>query len=249
MNKLPISVAIITRDEEDRITPCLKSVSFAQEIVIVDSGSKDSTLEIAARFGCRIFIHEWLGYARQKAMAIELCKHNWVLSLDADEEIPEETKDAIAHIITAPQADAYTFPRKNIWRGKWIKHGGWWPDRVLRLFYKAKAKVLDLDVHESIAVDGRIAHLQCPIIHRGITNLEQVIGKINVYSTLGSKRIHMGSTVSAITGFLHGLWAFFHTYIFRAGFLDGYEGFVLSYSHGVNTCYKYLKAGQRNYKE
>ncbi|MCL0071477.1 glycosyltransferase family 2 protein [Thermodesulfovibrionales bacterium] len=136
MPKVPLSIAVITKNEEERLPDCLRSVSFADEIVVVDSKSTDKTVEIAKEFGCRVFVEDWKGYSSQKNSAIDKCKHDWVLVIDADESIPEETKNEIVRIInaTANSADAYSFPRKNFFHGKWIRHSGWWPDRVVRLF-------------------------------------------------------------------------------------------------------------------
>lgn len=140
--KAQLSVAIITKNEEKRLPDCLKSVSFANDIVVVDSGSTDRTVEITKEFGCRVFVEEWKGYGPQKNSAVKKCKYEWVLIVDADERIPEETGHEIMKILSSSDsADAYSFPRKNFFHNKWIRHCGWWPDRVIRLFKKIKEEL------------------------------------------------------------------------------------------------------------
>ena len=247
-NKLTLSVAVITKNEEERLPDCLRSVSFADEIVVVDSKSTDKTVEIAKEFGCRVFVEDWKGYSSQKNSAIGKCKHDWVLVIDADESIPEETKNEIVRIInaTANSADAYSFPRKNFFHGKWIRHSGWWPDRVVRLFKKSKGRTDNSLVHEAIEVNGTIKNLSTPIIHNSIKDLTFVLEKINIYSSLGAESLlKKGKQSSAFKAFFRGIMAFLKLYFLKRGFLDGHEGFVISFSHGVNTCYKHLKLKEK----
>jgi len=248
-NKTPISVAIITKNEEDRLPACLKSVSFADDIVVVDSKSTDRTVEIAKDMGCRVFIEEWKGYGPQKNSAVQKCRYDWVLILDADERIPEETKEKIMEIVKNPLADGYSFPRKNFFHGKWIKHCGWWPDRKIRLFKKSRGMVNEALVHESVEVSGTVMNVNTPIIHEPIKDLSSILDKINIYSSLGAKTLfRRGKNVSGPIAFVKGVAAFFKLYILKLGILDGYEGFVISFSHAVNTCYKYLKLKEHNKK-
>jgi len=242
VNREKISIAIITKNEEDRIEECLKTLSFADEIIVVDSESTDKTVEIAKKYGCRIYEEKWEGFGSHKNKAISKCQYQWVLVLDADERIPEETVQKILEILNNPQADAYSFPRKNYFRNKWIRHCGWWPDRVVRLFNKNKGAIKDLLVHEAITTQGRIVEINTPIIHHSIRNIEHILQKVNTYSSLGAKELYKrGKNVSLITVFLKTLSAFIKLYFLKRGFLDGYEGFIISYSHAVYTCYKYLK--------
>jgi glycosyltransferase involved in cell wall biosynthesis len=241
--KIPLSVAIITKNEEEKLPDCLKSVSFADEIVVVDSGSVDETVKIAKDFGCKVFIEEWKGFGPQKKSAIRKCKNEWVLIIDADERVPMETEREIIKIINnVDTADAYSFPRKNYYRDKWIRHCGWWPDFVIRLFKKSKGTVDDAIVHESVKVDGKVQKVTSPLIHYPIKDLKSVIDKINLYSSLGADNLYLNKkNVSTFTAFLLGITAFLKFYILKLGIFDGYEGFVISFSHAVNTCYKYLK--------
>ena len=158
MEKIPLSITIITKNEEENIRQCLQSVSFAGQIVIIDSGSTDSTLQIAAQLGCEVYQEEWRGFGPQKQSAIEKCRHPWILVLDADERIPAGTADIIKKIVTDPDTEAagFSFPRKNYFQGRWIKHAGWWPDRIVRLFRKEAGRMTTAIVHESVEVQGGV---------------------------------------------------------------------------------------------
>lgn len=242
MKRNKISVAIITKNEEDRIEDCLKTLAFADEIVVVDSESTDKTVEIAKKYGCNVYVEKLEGFGQQKNKAIKKCTHQWILILDADERIPKETSDKIEQILLNPDADAYSFPRKNYFKDKWIRYSNWWPDRVIRLFSINKATMKDLLVHESLTTTGKVIDLDTPIIHKSVRSIEHILQKVNFYSSLGAQNLFMeGKKVSIITVFLKTLAAFFKLYILKRGFLDGYEGFVISYSHAVYTCFKYLK--------
>ncbi|HSR36473.1 MAG TPA: glycosyltransferase family 2 protein, partial [Desulfurivibrionaceae bacterium] len=160
-----LSVAIITMDEEARLADCLASVAFADEVVVVDSGSTDSTVAIAAGHGAKVVRQEWLGFGRQKQRAIDQCRNQWVLVLDADERIPSATAQEIAAALEHPAYAAYSLPRQNFFCGRWLKRAGWWPDRVVRLFDKTKARMSDRLVHEGLVVDGVVGALQGVIVH------------------------------------------------------------------------------------
>lgn len=245
--KIPLSVAIITKNEEDRLHDCLKSISFVDDIVVVDSGSTDRTVDIAREFGCSVFVEEWKGFGLQKNSAVQKCKNKWILILDADERIPDETRLKIIEILRNPSADAYTFPRKNFFNGKWIKHGGWWPDEVTRLFKKDKGIVSNRNVHEAVKVNGVVKRLQTPIHHYPIRNMEDILRKINAYSSLGAKDLHEAKQSSSITkAVVHSLSAFVKTYFLKLGILDGKEGLIIAFSSTVNTFYKHVKLMELN---
>ena len=158
----------------------------------------------------------------------------------------KETKEKIMEIVKNPLADAYSFPLKNFFHKKWIKHCGWWPNRKVRLFRKSKGIVNNALVHESLEVNGNIMNLNTPIIHKSIRDLSSIIDKINIYSSAGAESLfRQGKNASGATAFVKGVAAFFKLYILRLGILDGHEGFVISFSHAVNTCYKYLKLKER----
>ncbi|MCE5311732.1 MAG: glycosyltransferase family 2 protein, partial [Nitrospiraceae bacterium] len=168
-NKIDISVAIITKNEEKRLPHCLQSVQFADDIVVVDSGSTDNTVKIAKSFGCHVYTESWKGYGPQKNSAIQKCKNEWVLVLDADENIPIETQEKIIAVLKNPKADAYSFSRKTFFHDKWIKHCGWWPDKVVRLFRKSKGS-FQRQIHESWITEGAVAHIDAFINHNSFEN-------------------------------------------------------------------------------
>ena len=163
MNKVSLSVAIITKDEAGNMPACLASARFADQIVVVDSGSTDDTVEIASNFGCDVFVEKWRGFGPQKQFAIDKCKHRWVLVLDADERIPAETATAIKDIVSnqSNEITGYSFPRKNWFQGRWIRHL-WGGDRVVRLFRKGSGHMTPNAVHESVKVNGAVRRWMCP---------------------------------------------------------------------------------------
>jgi glycosyltransferase involved in cell wall biosynthesis len=245
-NKIQLSVAVITFNEEDRLSKCLESLSFAGDIVVVDSGSTDRTAEIAKAAGCRVFVEDWKGFGLQKQKAVDRCANEWVLIIDADERIPAETRDEIIRVLSSPVADGYSFPRKNIFNGKWIRSCGWWPDRVVRLFKKGNGRVSDSRVHETVVVSGKVSRINGPIEHYPVRNLEHIISKINNYSTLGAEMLfEKGAYASLFTAIFRGGISFLKLYFLRKGILDGAEGLILSFSHGVTTLFKYLKLREK----
>jgi len=247
MNKINLSVAIITFNEEDRLSDCLASLSFASDVVVVDSGSKDRTVDIAEEYGARVFLQPWLGFGPQKQFAIDKCDHEWVLVLDADERIPGETAEAISAAITGEGFEGYSLPRKNVFSGRWIKRMGWWPDRVVRLFHKTAGRMSEHLVHEAVLVEGRVGEIKDPIIHLTNRDLRQTIEKINKYSTIGAEELFVKKRkVNVFTPIMRGGWAFFYNYFFRFGFLDGYQGLVVAVSDCVNKFFKYAKLKEMN---
>ena len=239
--KLPLSVIIITKNEEERLPHCLKSVNFAEDIVVVDAGSQDRTIEIAKSFGCRVFIEKWKGYGPQKQSALEKTYYKWVLSLDADERIPPETAQIISQVIQAPKAQAYSFLRKNFFHGKWIKYCGWWPDRVIRLFEKGHGKFEGM-VHETWVTEGKIIELNVPIEHYSYENYSQMLKKLDEYSSTRARELYdKGIRVNLLTPFLHGGWMFIRSYFLKLGFLNGLDGFVISFMNAGSSFFKYAK--------
>ena len=211
-NKLPLSVAIITKNEEDRLPDCLASVAFAAEVVVVDSGSTDKTLEIARDFGAMVHVEPWQGFGRQKQLAIDRCRHDWVLVLDADERVGAESRQEISEVLVAGSSVAYSFPRKNYFCGRWLKHAGWWPDQVVRLFRKDSARMSERSVHESLEVHGPVGILHHPLVHYANKGLAQTLNKVNQYSSAGADELFaQGKTASVAKAFLRAAWAFFST--------------------------------------
>ncbi len=246
-NKIPLSVAIITKNEAENLSDCLKSVLFAEQIVVVDSGSTDDTVAIASDFGCEVFAEPWRGFGPQKQLAVDRCKKPWILVLDADERIPKDTASAISNIILNPTttASGFSFPRKNFFQGRWIRHAGWWPDRVIRLFRKDKGCMTQAKVHESVEVDGRVEPLAYPIEHYTESRLNQILIKIDQYSTFGAEEaFNDGKTASIWSAAFRAKLAFLHNYVLRLGFLDGSQGFTLAVTDAVNKFFKYAKLAE-----
>ncbi|MCX7635789.1 MAG: glycosyltransferase family 2 protein, partial [Syntrophales bacterium] len=159
MGKISLSVAVITKDEEQHIAACLTSVAFARQVVVVDSGSRDRTVEIARELGAEVYEEPWRGgFGAQKQFAIERCREEWILVLDADERVPPATAEAITAALgsAAPEVAAFSFPRKNYFQGRWIRHAGWWPDRLVRLFRRGRGQMSTASVHEGVEVAGPI---------------------------------------------------------------------------------------------
>lgn len=240
--KIQLSVAVITKNEEEKLPDCLKSISFADDIVVVDSGSTDKTAEIAENFGCRVFVEEWKGYGPQKNSAVQKCRNEWVLIVDADERIPDETKKEIKEVIGNPEsADAYSFPRKNFFHGKWIKHGGWWPDESVRLVRRNAGKFHGL-THEIWVTGGRLKRLDVPIEHYSFKNYSDMLKKLDEYSTLTSHQLHeSGARSHLLAPVFHCIAMFFKSYILRLGFLDGFDGLIIAITAAEGSFFKYAK--------
>lgn len=240
-NRLPLSVAVITKNEEQRLPDCLRSVSFAGDIVVVDSGSTDRTVEIAEGFGCRVFVEEWKGYGPQKNSALQRCRYEWVLVLDADERIPPETAREISGVLQNPSADAYSFPRKNYLRGRWIRHSGWWPDRVVRLVRKDRGR-FDHPVHEKWQTDGVISNIDSPIEHYSFSSYSDMLRTLDDYSTaIAEDLFSRGEKANRLSPVYHGAGMFFKTYFLKRGFLDGLDGLVIALTKAGGSFFKYAK--------
>jgi glycosyltransferase involved in cell wall biosynthesis len=239
-----LSVIIITKDEEAAIGEALDSVAFADEIVVVDSGSSDRTVEICRARGAKVAVRaDWPGFGPQKNRALDEATGDWVLSLDADERVTPELRDEIKATIAGIAAqDAYDMPRLSSYCGRFLRHGGWWPDRVTRLFRRGKARFSDDLVHERVVVQGSTGRLKSHLVHHAFENLEEVLRKVDSYSTANAGMMHSrGRTGSLTAAVLHGWWAFVRTYFLQGGFLDGRHGFMLAVSNAEGTYYRYLK--------
>jgi glycosyltransferase involved in cell wall biosynthesis len=241
-DKAPLSVAIITRDEAKRLPDCLKSVSFADEIVVVDSGSTDRTVEIAQEYGCRIFTEEWKGFGPQKTSAIEKCTHDWVLLLDADERLaPGSSFIVQAALAEGKAASAYSFMRKSHIGTHWIRYSDWWPDRVTRLIDRRKCRIRNI-THEKVEAAGETFQLDAVIEHYPFGNYTQMIQKMDIYSTCLAREMHVGGKItSPFAPVSHGLWMFLRTFVIKRGFLDGFDGLVIALLNAAGSFFKYAK--------
>jgi len=250
-----LSVAIITRDEEANLPRTLASVQFANEVIVLDTGSGDRTVEIARAAGATVYEEAWLGFAASKNSAIAKCSGTWVLSLDADEELSTELQLQIQRLLpSGPRVDAYYLRRRNLFLGRWIKHGSFYPDAKLRLFRRSAASFTaqphfeNRPVHETIAFNGRADTLDYDLIHHAYPTLEVYIEHMDRYSSLGSGLLVDAGKISrswpafCCRAFLIPQLGFVWNYVFRGGFLDGREGLLLHLYHATYTSWKYAKA-------
>jgi glycosyltransferase involved in cell wall biosynthesis len=240
-----LSVILITRNEEANIAGCLAGVSFAQEIVVVDSGSTDRTAELAQAAGAKVIrTTDWPGFGAQKNRALAHATHAWVLSIDADERVTPQLRDEILAVITTPDPRfaGWDMPRRSSICGHDMAHSGWYPDRVTRLFRRERGRFSDDLVHERVIVDGAVGHLQADLLHTTYPDLETMLRKLDRYSSDSARAMHERGIRSSFAGaLLRGLWAFVRTYLLRRGFLDGRMGLVVAISVAETTYYKYLK--------
>lgn len=249
-----LSIAIITKNEERNLARTLTSVRFADEVVVVDSGSTDRTVAIARSFSAKVFERDWPGFAAQKNFAIEQCRGEWILSLDADEELSHELQEEIERVLAStPPVDAFYVKRRNLFLGRWVKHGGFYPDAKLRLFRRSDAGVRapqfeERPVHEGMTFAGETATLEHDLIHHAYPTLEEYLEHMNRYSTLGAELlVGKGRTSRSGVGFywnvlLVPLLTFVWNFGFRLGFLDGREGLLLHLYHSGYVSWKYAKA-------
>lgn len=240
---MSLSVIVITHNEAHAIRACLESVSWADEIIVVDSGSTDDTLAICREFTPHVHNHDWPGFGPQKNRALNYAKSDWVLSLDADERISPELRTELQAALAAPgDSAAFRMPRLSSYCGRFMRHSGWWPDHVTRLFRRGAARFSDDLVHERLLVTGATGTVKSPLLHDTYRDLEEVLDKVNSYSTAGARMLNQkGRKAGLSTAIAHGLWAFVRTYFLRRGFLDGREGFMLAVSNAEVTYYRYLK--------
>lgn len=238
----PISVAIITKNEEHNIEDALKSVADAQEIIVVDSFSSDRTVEICRKYTDKVFQHQWEGYARQKQRAVDLAVGQWVLILDADERVTPDLKVEIVKTIAQTDCNGFYMPRENYFIGKWIKHGGWWPDNTLRLFKKDKGRFEIREVHEKIVIEGRTGYLKNPLRHYTYRSIQDFTERMEGYSTLAAREILKSSGKAGVFSLtVKPLSTFLKMYVLRLGVLDGRHGLILAVLYSYYTFLKYAK--------
>ena len=240
-----LSAVIITRDAAAPLPECLESVRFADEILIVDSGSQDATRDIAQRHGARFLHQDWLGYGKQKQFAVERAAHDWVLCLDADERVSPELAHRIQEALRAPAYFAYDMPRCNRFMGRWLRHGEGYPDPNLRLFHRGHARWSDDPIHEHIVTIEPVGRLDGDLLHATETTLADYLAKQNRYTSLQAERLHaQGKRVGAWRLVLSPLARFIKFYFLRLGFLDGVPGLVHIVIGCHNSFMKYAKLMQ-----
>jgi glycosyltransferase involved in cell wall biosynthesis len=240
-----LSVIVITRDEEANIAECLASATFATERIVVDSGSRDRTVEVARAAGARVLqTPDWPGFGPQKNRALDLATEPWVLSLDADERVTPQLRDEILAVLARGDAaqDAWSIPRRSSFCGQYMAHSGWYPDRVVRLFRRGTARFSDDLVHERLVTRGTPGQLRGDLLHTTYPDLESMLEKLNRYSSAWAESMFRKGRRASLGGAMaRGAWAFFRTYVLRSGWRDGRLGLVLALSIAEGTYYKYLK--------
>jgi len=241
---MQISATIITLNEERNIARAIDSLSCADEILVVDSGSTDQTREIAMRHGARVLEEAWRGYAQQKNFAAGCAAHDWILSLDADEQVtPELAAEIVALKKAGPAADGYSFPRRAQYLGRWIRHSGWYPDRKTRLYKRTSAEWIGEYVHESVRVKGAVGELHADLLHFTCDSLSDHLRTLDRYTTLAARElIEKKKPVPLRRLAIDPAWALFRAYVLQRGFLDGPQGLAIAGMAAFYTFLKYAKA-------
>ena len=229
-----ISVVIITKNEEKYIANAVKSAQFANEVLVVDSGSSDNTCNIARDLGARIEYQEWLGYGGQKNKALELATNDWVFVLDADERITEDLKIEILKILENPNSDGFFVPRLNYFFGKYIKYCGLYPDYSIRLFDRKKGRFNDVAVHESVQIKGHKDKLKNHMIHLAYETIDEFLIKQKHYASLSKKKKNIFKAIFS------PFWIFIKIYFIRLGFLEGFRGYKIALIYAKYTYWKYI---------
>lgn len=237
-----LSIIIITKNEAQHINDCLASVSWADEIIVLDSGSSDNTVEICKNYTDKVFVTDWPGFGLQKQRALDKATGDWVLSIDADEKVSSQLRADIERAMQSNHYEGFEIPRLSSYCGRYIKHSGWHPDYVLRLFRRKAGYFSDALVHERVFVTGSTGKLVTPLLHDSYLNTDEVLTKLNRYAELGAQMLYAKGVRSSIgKAIVKGLWTFIRTYFLRAGFLDGGHGLMLAISSAEVAYYKYIK--------
>jgi len=240
--KLPLTVAIIAKNAAGQIGACLASVGFADEVLVVDSGSTDGTVALAEGMGARVLHHEWLGFGRQKQFAVQGASNDWVLCLDVDERVTEPLAGAIRDALAAPRFMAYRLARRNRFLGVWLAHGEGYPDWSLRLFHRAHASWSNDEVHEAVLTTAQVGRLEGDLLHDSAEDIATYMTKQNRYTSLHAEALYkQGVRASPWRLFVNPLVRFVKFYVVKLGFLDGGPGFAHVVIGCNNTFHKYLK--------
>lgn len=241
-DKIALTVAIITRDAAAQLGPCLASAAFADEILVLDSGSTDETVRIAQAHGARIESREWMGFGRQKQAAVAAARHDWVLCLDADERVSERLARSIREAVSSGRYHAWRMARRNRFLGRWLTHGEGYPDWTLRLFHRAHAGWSNDEVHEAVLTTAQVGSLDGDLLHDSAEDVATYLGKQNRYTTLHAQALYkQGVRAGYWRLFASPLARFIKFYVLRLGFLDGGPGFAHIMIGCENTFHKYLK--------
>ena len=247
MKRPRLSVVLVTRNEEDRLRAALESVAWADEIVVVDAESDDKTVTIAREFTDHVVVRPWPGYAVQKNVAIDLATGDWILSLDADEVVSAELTAEIRRVLAADgPADGYSVPRRNIFWGRWVRHGGLYPDWQLRLFRRGRGRFVERAVHESVTVDGRVERLSGHLEHRSYRDVGDFLARADRYAALAAAdAVAQGRRAGVRNLVLRPLGRFVSMYVVRGGVLDGWRGFLLASLYAYYVLIRAVKIWER----
>lgn len=240
-----LSVIIITKNEAANIRACIESVAWADEIVVVDSGSSDGTADICRELGAKVYVHDWPGFGAQKNRALDHATNDWVFSIDADERVTPALKSQLIEATESGRANGYYVPRRSQFCGTFIRHSGWYPDYVLRLFRKTSGRFSDDLVHERVLLEGDTGRLTSPILHYSYLTKLDVQRKTEQYAAAGALQMYKrGKKATSADAPLRAGWAFIRTFCLRLGFLDGIAGFNIALMNARTTYLKYrqLKA-------
>jgi len=248
--RIPVSVVVLTKNEESCIGECLDSVRWADEVVVVDDQSSDGTLGIVRQYTDKIHIRKMDVEGRHRNWAYTKAKNNWVLSLDADEKVTPELKEEIALAIKSDQYVAYSIPLRNYISNYWVRYGGWYPAAKVRLFKKDKFKYEEVEVHPRVFIDGETGHLKCDIIHKGYPDLEHFLNSVNRQSTLEARKwINTGRKMSLLQAAWRTVDRFFRRYLRKKAYKDGIYGFIISYFDSLYQILSYTKYIEMKNKE
>lgn len=231
----PLSVVIISKNEQRFIADAVKSALFADEVLVLDSGSSDDTCEIAKTLGAKVLHQDWLGFGAQKNQAVALAKNNWVFVLDADERITESLRDELLSVLKAPQTKAYHAARLNRFFGKDIKHCGLYPDYSIRLFDRRFGRFNEVSVHESVQTDETVGKLAHPMTHLAFDTVREFRAKQKGYAALSAKKRNL------VKAFVSPIWTFVRIYLLRLGILEGWRGLVIAGVYAQYTFWKYYQ--------
>ena len=251
MDNETISAVIIAQNEADRIGLLLKSIGFADEIIVVDSGSTDGTQQICQDAGARVVFHPWQGFAAQKQFAMDLATCDWIFNLDADEEVSTELAVDVQASIQSAAKDihGYEMPRLSRYLGRWIRHGGWYPDRKLRLVRRGKARWEHTDLHEQLVVDGGVGRLTSPMRHYVYRGISDQIQTIDRYSGIHAEAREPAGPAFVALGVIHAFGKFIECYLWKLGLLDGIPGLVIAMNSSWYVFLKHAKAWERRLPE
>jgi glycosyltransferase involved in cell wall biosynthesis len=243
VSRPPLSVCVITLNEAAHLEACLRSADFADEWIVVDSHSTDRTRDIAHAFGARVIERDWPGHIAQKNFAIDAATHDWVLCLDADERLSPELRDAIlARLAREPLPDGFTMARRNHYMGRWIRHGGWYPDAKLRLFRRSRGRWTGTDPHDRARVDGAVERLDGDLLHWSYASLSDHLRTIDSFTSAAAKARYARGERARMFDLTLRPWArFLKMYVVKRGFLDGVAGFVIAVMGAFYVFLRYAK--------